>query len=144
MATAKKKATKKKTTKKKVAKKPRSSYVYDEDDPRLKFDENFHPKSYVALCNKGLTLAEICAEWCIARDTLWRWRKEMPGMKEATSIGREKREAYFVRMGKGIALGKIKNNNVAAYIWLTKVCLNWSEDSNQEKDDTIEDMDWGD
>ena len=112
-----------------------------------KYREDFHPKSFVELSNQGKLIVEICAEWGFCRDTVWRWSKDKekkPEFVEAFKLGRECREAWFVKLGKGIATGKIKNGNVGAWIWLTKVGLGWRDDMPINFDDDIDELDFGD
>ena len=107
------------------------------------YNNDFHPSEFVRLSEFGYTLAEIAANFDIDKATLWRWSKDKenkPDFVDAYKVGRTKTEAWFVKYGKRMMNGQVKNGNPSTYIWLSKVQLGWNEDDplNDETDDLIE------
>ena len=111
-----------------------------------KYRKAFHPKDYLRLCKEGKTIAQVCAEWEISRDTLNKWGKDKTKKEftDAIKKGKEAREAWFVNFGMNIAAGQMKGSNVVAYIWLTKNCLGWKDKIENTHIDQDMDFDFGD
>lgn len=80
-----------------------------------KYDPKKHPVEFVAAAAEGKCVAETCAEWLISRETVYAWKKTHPEFSDAFSRAKELREAYWMKMGKAIAMGKVKGNN--GYVW---------------------------
>ena len=115
-------------------------------DKRPKYDDDFHPEDFIRLSKKGYTLSEICSEWCISRDTLWRWTRDKENksaMTEAFAEGKMHREAWFVKAGKAAMMGKVKNASGTHFVWLTKNTLGWNDDPDPyDQADVIEDVEF--
>jgi len=98
---------------------------------RPTYKKSKHPIEFTELSKKGYTLSEICSEWNISRDTLWKWgrdKENKPEMVEAIAQGKMHREAWFVKAGKAAMMGKVKNASGVHYVWLTKNTLGWNDD----------------
>lgn len=103
-----------------------------------KYQADFHPVDYIALCEKGYSQAQVCAAWSIDGDTLVEWTKKFPEFSAACKIGRKKKEAWYTNFGMMMAAGKVKGGNVAAWIWLSKQVCGWQDRIAIESDGDLE------
>ncbi len=52
-----------------------------------KYDKHFHPVRAKEILEQGESLAQVCAEFVIAKSTLRDWQEVHPELKEACAIG---------------------------------------------------------
>lgn len=69
----------------------------------------------------GLSFESFAGTIGVDRDTLYEWRKTRREFSDAFKKGREASLLFWERLGIHGAAGKIKNFNVAAYIYNMKV-----------------------
>lgn len=92
------------------------------------YDPEFHPESFIELSRQGKLLAEICAEWEISRDTLWRWAKDdsKQEFSDAIKIGMQLREAEWIKKGMSF-MEFSKDRSVVPWLFIMKNCFGWSD-----------------
>lgn len=100
-----------------------------------KYDPKFC-KIATDILSKGKSLAAVCAELDICRDTLYEWRESKPEFKEALARGLQKCQLYWEEMGiKGTA-GKLKGFSAPAFIFTLK--NRFREDYAEQKEEKSE------
>lgn len=68
-----------------------------------KYKKNYHPKRFIELSADGKYLCQICAEFGIARDTLYEWKKNHQEFSDSMTRGYEARMAFHMEDAEGLA-----------------------------------------
>lgn len=80
------------------------------------------------LFNGGATVAEVCAELGIARDTFYCWCNEHKDFSDAYKKGRELAERWWTKIGQAGMLGKLEQPiNSAMWIFNMKARFKWQD-----------------
>lgn len=80
------------------------------------------------LFNGGATVAEVCAELGIARDTFYCWCNEHKDFSDAYKKGRELAERWWAKIGQAGMLGKLEQPiNSAMWIFNMKARFKWQD-----------------
>ena len=82
---------------------------------------------------EGLSIPEVCQIWGICRTTYNKWVEQYPEFKEAHDHGQRDNAAYWNKLARDVASGKVKGNagvlcfslkNVDGVGWQDKVEVN--------------------
>ena len=95
--------------------------------PPTKFNPDFHPSSYLKLCKEGKLKVQICAQWEICRDTLWKWEKNEKRLADVLKRGDAHREDQWVKKGIEFINGENPKGNAGVYIFFMKNCFAWTD-----------------
>lgn len=106
--------------KKRVVKKKRSG-----PGAPSKYRDEF-PEQLVEHMTKGLPFETFAATIGVDSDTLYRWREKHPEFGAAKKRGEVAAYLFYMKMGQGLALGKIKGN-VTAWIFMMKNICKWRD-----------------
>ena len=85
----------------------------------------------------GESIAEIAKEFKICRATFYNWVRDNPDFKEAYAMGKTYSEAWWMKIGRGGAVGKIDIN---PSVWLANMRnrFDWDKpdkaDANSQED----------
>lgn len=122
-----------------------------------KYRKDFHPKDFIRLSKKGMTLTEIALEWDVDRDSIYEWGRRHKEFSVAIKTGRSFAEAAWTKLGRQAMMGPIEdkatgkkyNVNLGYYVWLSKNLFKWSDrveekqEVQQEVKDTTYKAEWG-
>ena len=81
----------------------------------------------VRLMGKGLSKKASCAELGIVEDTLYEWAKVHPEFSESLKKAEHACAQWWEKKGREATDGKIAGFNAAAFVWMTKNVLKWSD-----------------
>lgn len=90
------------------------------------YREDFHCESVIELSKEGKTIAEICAEWDIAKQTFYTWAKTHSKFLDAIKKAEAHRESYYINDGRKLYNGGLKGNPTP-WIFIMKNCFDWSD-----------------
>lgn len=82
--------------------------------------------------SQGLSYETFAAVLSVSLDSLYEWEHKHPLFSEAKKEGRQKQRMTFEKIGMNAALGKIKDFNATAYVWLSKNMLGWRDKQDIE------------
>jgi len=119
---AKRKATKKRVTKKRVTKKTPVKRSVGRPTKYSKAMAERLPDMF----KSGEDVIEVCVELGISKDTFYRWVKEHPEFSDAYEKGKEFSEAWWNRLIRGGAMGRIKVQP-ATLIFCMKNKFGWKD-----------------
>ena len=76
----------------------------------------------------GATVAEVCVELDIHRDTFYQWVKEKPEFSDTYKKGKELAEKWWAKIGQAGMLGKLEQPiNSAMWIFNMKARFKWQD-----------------
>ena len=84
-------------------------------------------QKYIEESKKGNCLTEIASDWDVPRQRLYEWAQEHEDFRDAIKVGREHLRSWYHKLFKNITVGKIKNANVTAAIFLSKNAANFTD-----------------
>lgn len=93
----------------------------------------------VRVMRDGGSIAEVCAELGIIRDTFHIWREIHPEFSDSVKEGLDLSEAFWNRLGQDGATGANRNANATFWIFNMKNRFDWSDrrDVNNTGETTI-------
>lgn len=102
------------------------------------YKKDFHPRVFVELSKQGKCLAQIAADWDMARETLHRWAHKHSEFGHALKKGRELCEGWYIDVGQRALFGQMTlkdktglpykvSVNLGFYCWMTKNIFKWSD-----------------
>ena len=127
-----------KKAKPKRKRKPRGGPNGKPTSYRAEYDQQI-----IEFSKKGYTIAQVCAEWGIARETLYGWvrdKDKYPTFSPAFKAAKEHREVWWTKFGINLMAGKVPKGNATAFIWMTKNILRWRDVPEEENDESVEDL----
>lgn len=113
---------------------PNSGEVPVKDPSEYKTHGWFNPKydlidleSIPSLYENGESDIEVCVALDICSDTFYEWMRKHPEFAKYVKSGREKSQAWWQRLGRGGAAGKVKNMNAAIWFGNMKNRFGWRD-----------------
>jgi len=95
---------------------------------RNEYKEEYIHKLPMMFAN-GESLSEVCAELGISKQTFDGWCEKYPEFEDAFLVGLQAAEAWWQKLGRGSAAGKLKIH-LDTYIFVMKNRFKWE---NKEK-----------
>ena len=80
--------------------------------------------------NGGESVVEVCVSLGIARKTFYMWVKEYPEFGEAFARGKERSEAWWTRIGRAAAAGKVNGFMSGPWIFNMKNRFGWKDQAD--------------
>lgn len=87
-------------------------------------------------CEQGLSFEAFAGLIGVAVDTINEWANVHTEFSAAKKVASAKCRIFWERMGRSIALGKLKNANAAVYIFNMKNRFRWRDRWDNEDGDT--------
>ena|SRR6476646_10678303 len=84
----------------------------------------------IKLMADGALDYNLCAKWGISRQTLWRWKNDIPEFSDAYDKGMELCECWWSEWGKQGMQGKIRGFNFMAWQSFMNNKFNWKQKSD--------------
>lgn len=92
------------------------------------------------MARNGDSFVEIAAELGVVVDTLHEWKTKYPEFSEAYKIAKVLCEKHFMQIGRigmrGMKNEKMPNFNTAVWIFWMKARFKWSDEPDQDQEDT--------
>ncbi len=84
-------------------------------------------EAIIDYCKDGLTLTCFAAEIGVCRDTVNEWAAVHPEFSDAKKKAQEASERWWLRLGQGLATGRVKGN-ASVWIFTMKAQFRWREE----------------
>jgi len=131
-------------TKKKTKKKAYKKTYKTAGAPTLYREE--YCDSIIEFGKQGFTVSELCCEIGIHKDTFYEWVKQHSKFSDSFKKYKGFKEAWHQKLFRKMAIGDLKEGNLGAAIWLSKIACGWTEERLNEGDgfqqDKIDGMDF--
>jgi hypothetical protein len=88
-----------------------------------------YPELLIEHMSKGGSLVSFRAAYKIPESTFFKWLREKPEFAEARDIGRDLSQAFWEKIGLGLATDQIKGN-ASAWIFTMKNRFKWVDNTN--------------
>jgi hypothetical protein len=97
-----------------------------------------YPQKAEEILATGKSLAAVCAQLDISRETLYAWKESHPEFKEAIKKGLLKAQAVWEEMGENGIKGNYEKFGAAPWIFTMKNRFreDYKEDKEEKKDDS--------
>ena len=103
------------------------------------YEQAYCHKAEAILAN-GKSLAAVCAQFNIARSTLYEWRDNHPEFKKAIDRGLQKAQCVWEDIGEDGARGDLKGFSAPAYIFTMKNRFREDYAEDKESKNVSEDL----
>jgi len=88
--------------------------------------------------SEGLSYESFSAEIKVNRRAMYQWEAKFPEWKDAKERGIDASLLYWEKMGRSMAVGKLKGSNAAVWIFTMKNRFGWRDTQPEAVDDRDE------